>query len=826
MSDVSTRNLVAALNQYGGLVIEADGMATMQLRYGNDFVSQFSKVPPSKQAWGALAGKFVHRKVIAEMNRATSTFHALNSMLDGLREAYTENAQKIPGELVAKAASGIERGMEGATNAARASQITYSARTWFVNWVFNVLSDHLIGARVFSTENIDAWQWAFGQLRAGAKAAKAVKKGQVADFRPDPLFTEAREAGHVSGFFESEHNNVRAAEIQMFGLDTKEIEAMKATASDRRALIDQYDDAIKADKAPSFVVAMQKQLAAVEGRIAEADKAFVKKAARWSAGWWLRLEDSLGQVANRPAQVARGWYNMIDEAHKLATYYVLREKRGMTATSATNLIKTFAQNYQEVPYYLRSIPSWLRGMVVSFPYELGRILKNGAVYRPARLTGFFSVLPMLNVMQFAKAGVNWDRADELLRARGAGNVVDQTTAMASSLYLTDPRSGNIDSELNFNNYFSFSDMLRGHGIGAQFLNGVFPPEKRNAFQALLAGGGGYVSNFVLNHPVTNFLSGQLVNRDPQTGQLLVPDGAGIGRRSLVALKQASQMLVPPQLPFGRDFNTVYDAWDAGRSNTTGRPEGNKYPAGAVIKGLFGVGVKGQLADQIWNDVGLGNKPTNRSLVADSDMVLNILHRVKDIGPGPAASSEALPLYGPERELRTLLRRANDPSFSPEVRAKAMAEADQALQAEVQIDLGNVTAGASKTDRMVRLEKEAIQKEGSLSFYSRLAIHKQAAAIILADRAGVADPVIKELMTSSLYTDMGRAREETDPGLVDLALRLLGRYKQVGEHHTPRLDDYMRELENRKAAAELLNIKEELHKPIKEMKAAAFKELSK
>jgi len=752
LKDVTASSLIDTYNMHGGYVLDKAQHALLQQKYGNSVTSRFHFVPENKRAFGNMAGKYVHKQILAELNRASKLYDSLNSVVAGMREAFQAD---VPDAIKPFTPGAVYKAFDWVADAARSSLITHSIRSHIVNPLFNIISDYLAGTRVYSSENLDNLLWA-------AKQAGPTGKGRLTR---DPIFQEARRNNLVTGLFETEDDALRNLSLDVMGINKQNIAQVRNLMGKTKVLHEKYRQLLLKGEDPPLLLTVQKKLQALEAALAELDQSRLKIGFKKFVGLWVRNRDAFGRPRNKTARFMRRWYNFYDEFFKLAQYANLR-RQGLSENQAVKVVKTFSQNYAEVPYWLRGIHPAVRGMVVSFPYELMRITGNAARYRPHRLVGLLATLPMFNMMQLAQAGVSWDRWDQMLEARGKRTPTQGLLSMMSSMYLIDPRTKNITSEVDLSGLLPFEDLVaNGHGMIAQAMDNMMPPEKRDGLQHAAAVGGTIASNFLFNHPIYNIGQFFLSGTDPVTGRPLLSPGAPLLQKVQEGVKIAGKTFIPPWMPGGRDFTAYEEAWHAPLNPRTGRPFHSQQPATALIRAASGIGLKGQAADDVGNLIGVG-RGRKSVLTKDEDIILNNLYKVSGL---MNPDRPDYPIYGPDREVRELYNRAIDSSFSPEERAEAEKQLDEKLKEEITERQGRLVVKRTRTEREVEMEKRSMEENGWQNFMAKQPIVQQVLAFILNEQAGVHDRLLREQSNIIKFTELGNDRVINDPGKVQEAI---------------------------------------------------------
>lgn len=751
--------LTDALNAHGGLVLDREQWIRLQETKNQDLMGQFVKMPENERAFGAMSGKMVHRSVVSELNRQAVTYNALNSMMAGMREAWLRGTGAVPADAVAYVPGLATKAFMAMQKSTMMSQITYSLRSWLVNPTFNVFCDHVAGTGVFDSRNAHNLDWAYGMADPRRPGSLEVH----------PIVDMARRNGIVGSMFEQQGEAWQKLGVDIYGMNPKEKAQLAALRDRRTALLTQRHTAELAGS-PTRVVELEKEVAAIDVAFDEATKGRMQKIGEHLVSFWLDNKNALGQRPQEWSARLKSLYNFIDERHKLAALKNLIDS-GVSEAEAVATIRTHFQDYTAVPYALKSINPIVRSTIVSFPYEALRLVKNAFLYKPSRALGFFSIIPALNFTQAVAAGVSPERMAAIDDARGAKDMVTAAMGALTKLRLYDPRSGNVLSEFDFSGAIPYGGVLHGNGFISQIYDDWVPPEKRNVWGSAGGLAAGAISNIFMNNPAFGALAYMATGRDPGTGQLMVDkQNTDLGRRAWDGLKILG---MGAGVPMGRDAERIYDAFNAPINPVTGKPFRSAAPTSAIIKGLTGIGVKGDSADRLAYALGLRDQSTPDPLVSDNDILVSALHTVSALPwPGHDQGTE-LPTDGAQVQLKRLALRALEDA-PPDKKAAAQKAYDAALRENVDINLKGVGGTVSRSDRQVMLEKARIADAGLVPTFNRLPIHAQAAFLAYIDQFQIPASRQKEFINNAIWggTSNLEWKGQDDPGMLQMAIKFL------------------------------------------------------
>jgi hypothetical protein len=401
------------------------------------------------------------------------------------------------------------------------------------------------------------------------------------------------------------------------------------------------------------------------------------------------------------------------------------------------------------------------------------------------MLGYLSMIPAFNFTNMIRTGVNWDRMEAIIEARGRHDWYEKgwffgTTLMGLNM------QGEMDWSMDFHNAIPFGDALSGHGLLPQMYDNWAPPEHRGWLGSAGRLAVGAVSNFVGNTPLYNAAGMAYSGRDEFTGRPLFDPKAGPLERTAGYLKLLGKEFLPPMAPFGRDFTAIQDSMAAGVSSITRRPKGR---AGELaIRSILNVDIRG-----LSNLLGLNSGDKRNPVVNDDDLIVSTLYRVKtrpEFGGG--TFDEAL--ESDNREMKEIMGRVMDEARSPEERAKALADFDEVMQQDYDVTMKGIHAGMSKTERQAMLAKNRIMKDGVVERFGAQRLDTQAMTIALLDQYDIAQDKLLELVTATKYTDQASFDRETDPGMVRRALEILAQRTDVPGHsaHLDELERHLRE----------------------------------
>jgi hypothetical protein len=757
--DVSTQHLFESLNLYGNMVLSEEQFASLKRGGQVDAAKMYEKLPPQRELFGNLADKRVHKGVLAEINRASHSFDVLDSALEGIREAWMESVGTVPDSVV-KTASKLSKAFDYVNELARTNLILKSIRTWTNNVMFSIYSDHMAGSEVFSAKGFETM---LGVIDTVAPHQKG--------YRPDVDGTlrMAREGGIVSGAFEDRNFAYRHVMAEAMGVGTEiaDLPKLAKKLADREAVL---NEKLSANPHGNFVD-LERDVWTLRKLVSEREKSWVKRFLKSTASlFWKQTKDIQGLPRPGVDSWLRARYAAVDDIFKLTQFRNLLSQ-GLAPDVAIQQVKMYSQMYSEVPWYVRAIPSPIRSLVTSFPYELSRITVNSFANRPARAIGFFSVIPALNMMNATMAGVNYERLDGILRARGAKDGLRQSMSLATTLHFFNPKNGDLDWSVDFQSVVPVPGTLLGRGLLVSAFDRAIPREGRG-FMASLAGAGvGLASNFVGNNIALNVLGYQLHGNDPLTGEPLVSDDMSPMARQLAILKQAAQDILPPVVPFGRDWNRLQDAISAPVNPSTGRRFMGQSMGTEILRTITGINVRGTVAEKL--TAAFGATPTKpKALVSDTDLIWSAVHEASGLPFATNKPQSALPRIGEGQELRQYVYRTMDERLSGAEREKAIEALYTFMQKTRTANLMGEEVTLGRTNKQMLDEIRRIKTHDVETVFGALPLHAQAFALMKLQAWGVGEKNLHTLTQAAKYTDTMHTRSASDPEIVADAITFL------------------------------------------------------
>lgn len=820
--------LSSALNAFGGMVVTPEQYAAERL---SRFADQYVPVRDNPEIYGALAGKYVHRRVLGTLAEAARTFETFNGVLKGFIEGIETTG---PGN---KILSTLGRAASKWDEIAKSNLILKSPRALGANILFNFLSAKLAGAnRFLSVEGMGMFWEKVIKERPGKKLriSPLPQKDptEIAWGRlRDNVLRRARGQGLIGGLFEAENEAVREMGRRIFGLVPEERDKLTALQARRQQIYEQVRAAkLAGGKGQDALLSrLDRDMVAIEEAVREMNAGWLKRVGRKLSSFFIETgkRDAIGRPTNQWWNDYKRFYNHIDEASKVLMFQELVDDQGIPDDVAAGRIKLFAQDYAGLPPIVRRVSkSGINSLITSFPAEAYRIGFNGLMHAPNNFLSIMMAIPFLNLTQFATAGIGVDRALAMLEARGQKSGMDKLAALFTDVYTVDPRRRAITGSMGFSSLLPFGTLFREKGLLGQMYDKMVSPDTKGMLAETGRATTGFLSNFVGSGPKFNWIGYWLTGKDPQTGQVLIDDKMPLVDKIKAMGSLLGKDTLPPLAPGGRDWEALQRGGRAGVSPKTGRLRGADEPITALVRGVTGVTVRGTVAEKLGALLGIGTRARDPVLVDDDDLIIKAGYDAEKampqlLGTPPSGAAQ----YGEHNELRDLVLRTQDPSLTDEQRKRADKDAEALYKQMHRFELNSVKGAVSVTEREFRLFKAKVLQDDPAGWFATLPMHVQAAALANIDQWGVRDDKIRELLKRSQFSDGMQIRTPSDPQLVQYAIDILDQRLKVPGHN-PRLDGHREWLQKLKVIAGAREMEAAAKAPLREMiKKAVRKKLA-
>lgn len=559
---------------------------------------------------------------------------------------------------------------------------------------------------------------------------------------------------------------------QIMGIDNKA--AVEATLARRNALYAKAQDLRLRGEGVSAeqLAAVEKELVSLKLILEDMNRGWLSQTISKAAGFFRNSKDVSGAPTAPFWSKVRGFYNWLDSAFKVAQFEYLIEQ-GMDDITAGNVVRRFTQDYANLPAWIRQGNPMLMSLVPAFPHELTKIMANAAKFAPKRLFTLLAALPMMNMMNFTFGGIGWDRAIGQIAARGKKDTLQATLALFNTIYLTDPTTGEITDEINVGSYFPGANLLQSRGFASRLYDDWLPPEKRGMVGQLAALGVNFASNFVGSNILFNTIGGTALGVDPLTGEPIINEKDSPWHNIKTLGRLTAQQTLPPMLPGGRDWDAIQTAAEAHPSPKTGRMFKAEQSVTAWARSILGVTWRGKKIQDIANAVGLSTRP-GVPLVRDYDLIMADTYRGAALF-GNMFGLNKIPTMGEYNELRNLAYGSIDSALTDEQRAASLAEAKKLFTKESYREINGLKLSAGETDRAFKRWIESTLDRDPLQTFKSQNILVQSFVLASADKKGVRDGILRDLVSAMQMTDLGAIKAPADEEMIDKAVAILDQH---------------------------------------------------
>lgn len=800
--DLGTQQLFQALNAHGNLVVDADTFGKLVERYGNRINKQYVPIPDNKTLFGGVAGKHVHRKVLGDINKAARAYDSLDEVIKGMREViHRTGGDASIIDLIGSKVPGLAGQLvESLTGVFKQNLILLNQRVWVGNFLFNVVLDAASGADMFGS--IDGWKsyaWAWRQRFRGQVGdtlplpMKSRGPGEVAQLSRESLVSEAVEGGLLDGFFEASGGPNAESRMLARMMGFEDLGKMQERLANRQGLLAKLQkQGTLHPEEKANIVNLHKDISAIEIQIEELQRGWFRKVGRnmtamlGDQGLLRRVaQDTMGRRGGETQRRAWDWlrdmYNNIDSAYKLGTYHHLRVNKGWGKEEALAHVKDFAQNYRDIPQWLR--PTGGKGaflsLVTSFPYEATRIAGNLMMKKPGRMAAVLGMLPMMNLAMLTQAGIDKEQFFALLETRGAKTKVDAALSLFDTFYVPGPNIS-IASTLDLGLVFPWINLINNDfnplARFGESMTGL-DSELDMALQIPLR----YLGNYVFNNPIFGGTVSMTGGFDEDTGRPLWDDRMSADQKVGAMINMMTKGILPPWVPYARAWEDYNEADNAPINPRTGRPF-DAQQKGTVVSRQFGFAVKGKGA----NAAGKLLSPFTPQAIGDDfqdpsvdfanpeNVLVNLLRKASE-DPGGRRRPLSFPIFSKDSELRewTLRKMQSD---DPAKRAEAENEIDRIIDENYEVFWKPLGRTRKVTDRERQKLEQYIRDYTVEAQMGRLEIHQQTAVLMEMDRLGMfSDRRMADMIQQVKFSPLGDVRISGDPEKVMQSIEVLDSY---------------------------------------------------
>jgi hypothetical protein len=774
LKDTLLHRVYSAANSFTGWVMDPKDLERMASkgRYGSELRRQFILPDNDPEVYGPWAGRAVHKNLKREFEQASRSYGSLKAYMEGLQESYKGTGAAL--------GRGITKAFDITNNLGRLSFILSNARVYGAGVLYNFYTHYVLTGRLPGVKDIvGLWD--------------ALKNRTIDEFDRSAL-----EHGILDhGFFHGTKGPYKALLRKMYGLDAKDIDSLRAL-QDRRSAV--YERVLQEEVGSPKYQALAAEAVAIEETVKRAEEGWAKKAGRGLGDTLQGKTDLFGEHTSFGGRLTHA-YSMTDTPFRRLWNREFM-KAGMSGEDAANLIKRHAQNYREMPAWLRNIPSPIASIASAFPYELARTMANNLNYRPMRALSFFALTGTWNLMNMARSGVDFDRLNAIYGTMRVDGMFEQTAKFLTAPMTFDPKSQEMTSMVDFTNIVPAFSVFGEVGPMVRAYDQLYPPEKRGMVGNTVGLGVRFANNFLFRSPAWNALGLLATGADPVSGRPIVGQRVPLATQLATSLQRMAAQFVHPWTPLiGYDWHQIQEALDS-PLNDRGKIYHQRSASAHLIRTLTGLNVRGRpeewvgtAVDGVVASLGLG-KPgfarTGRTTINDDDIANDIVHStlssLDDNPVGPAIES-----------IRTALIRDHLKSIDDSLDEPAREAARQKLLAaqntpEMVRLSEDIQINVAPTGKQVQGLQAYLQRASLKELFARMPINAQVADLILMDRAGLSDRRMADFVSAMLYTENGRMQRETDATLVRRAVNQLEAYMQVSP--SPRLAALAKDLRER------------------------------
>lgn len=750
------------MNSYGDLVMSKELFESHQFHLDTGLRRSYAKIPDSdaaRQAFGTLAGKYVHRSVLREMGEAARVYDHLGSLTEGWRRVLEDTAEQgraSAADILGLRTNRLVRGYRNVMSAIKDNMIIKSIRTWVANMTFWAVSDYIAGSNVISIEGLPIlWKNLGMFFDEGLGTAT------------DSMMARARRQGLVGGLFENHTVAYTDLARKVFGYENKaQVEALLAR---RQALYDRLHEAkMTAGTDGAYLTKLERELVSLRLIYEKMTQSILKTGVQKIAGAFIQGNDIVGAPKNRTWSNVRGFYNWLDTAFKTTQFEMLIRK-GMDDVTAGNVVRMFTQDYANLPSAIRNNSPLFGSLVPAFPYEATRIAANTLAMRPAKFFGVMTALPMLNLFSFSAAGIDWDKAVKMIAARGKSDPIMAALSMMNTIYLADPTTGELRDEINVGGWLPFASLGQASGFLTRTYDRVLPPEKRSLPAQIAGLGVRYMSNYFLSNPGFNALGGWLQNIDTMTGEPLWGKADSTWHVIRTLGRQFANQVFPPML-YGRDWEAWERSRDAHPSPKTQRLFKADQEATVYLRAFTGVTWRGKTIQQIVDEIGFGTRPAH-PLVDENDLVMSQSYKSMSQFGG-FFGLEKIPSYGEYNELRELAYGAMDSAISEDERKAHAKAAEELYRQQTNGDVEALAGLSTRSEREFAHWMKGTQEGDVLATFKAMNLLAQTHALTELESAGISDNKVKDMVSAMQMTDLLAIKAAPDEEMIQKAIGLI------------------------------------------------------
>lgn len=767
--DLAVHRFLISMKETGGLVLSDSEFADASLKQGAAslaFQQKYIRLPNLPRRYGSMSNHMVHRSVMHSLNDVSNTYDQLTSWVRGVEELFEGNT------LFNKAKGVIGTTIDRTNQAAKASLILASFKTWLANVMFNVMTNDFTGGHVLKAANLD-------NLHRSIKEVIGSPRNRLrGEFADDEFINATRQGILNGGIFGQGADHLQRSLVRAFGLD--DTRKIKSRLRQLQKLDEREADLIRTgDRDVSKREQIQLNKAALEAALKEAPIKGLRRLPREIFGFWFGGRTATGLPKSLTGKKIRDLYGNIDDVWRYATYLNLR-REGKSVVGAADIVKKFMQNYGDLPPTVTRLSrSPIGALVTAFPYELGRLTMNYMRHKPATFASLLAIIPAVNTVGAFMAGVPLARVYAASRANGGQTSAESIENLMTQVQLWDPSTHEVVDTMDFtNSILPLATIASQYGPLAHAADFHFGGDDLGSSTMRFGMKG--VGSFIMNNPVINTASAFIYNKDTVTGGPLLDRATARNKDYKSAfMRVLGRSIIPPWTPWvGRFADSLHSAEQAPLNPVTGRPYKGEETGTVLTRELINLPAKGRLA-ALFADM-FGQPRKGEAAIVNDQLILTSLMFKAQKAVGGDKFGEGLPLFSVDRERRIL--HAQLATGSPQ--EKAVAEFGLRKLAEEQVEYETFTGkvARNKTEKQLRQYMKPVLQTGSPEYFSnRLDVEEQALVIMEAEAAAVRQETLRDYVEAASTTGIrpidrpGRPKIPGDPGKIAVAMQNLERW---------------------------------------------------
>ena len=524
---------------------------------------EWTAEPLRGREWGALEGRYVHKKLLRHMNSWDQFNHVMEGVFQSMIEqvGQTMDITKLKHLKEGKPGGPISKVMRSWKHTLIVGRIG----SWISNHVSNLHSAVIMGVNPLSRRYWEGYT-EYGRI-ADAVAngdMTALTKAEAADFKymhDNGLLgatvgtPSAGLAGKVAGTglfrLDKVLKKTRKHHQAQMNKQLRRVELVERSIARIDDFLDAHNNNVRRLK-KGELEKLTKQRERFSGLLKHEQRKIPKLMTKHpmlqmvEAGVKDTFRAMLDSERSILAQHFASHYSNIDPAHKYTMFKALRSK-GWSRAAALQEVSDFTQNYNFVPPAVRrlkeySLSSPLGAFTPSFPWEAGRIMKNMIRKTPGKALTYMAAIPAFNIGMLASHGLSYN---DIKQMYGFESDHEALTAFMSNVYV--PTDTGLEA-VNMNKYGYLGSFTQSGGAMSPIIDRVAIPTIENnmgAVPAMALGAGlNYASQFVANNPLTNWLSSRFLGVDPYTKELTLGTNQNLGKWAWDSVAELGKLSLP------------------------------------------------------------------------------------------------------------------------------------------------------------------------------------------------------------------------------------------------------------------------------------------